>query len=235
MKRNYPMIALLLIAGAAGAGSYFATVNAQQSDPPPPPPHHERGDVDGPRHDRFDHDGDRPRTRGDRDRRDGDDRGRRDNHMRRFLNLSDEQVKQVREADPKFRDDMRTIVQNLRTQRAKLAELMRSDESSDDQIMAQLDQVIEADAKLERRATEHLLKIRPHLDEDQRRRLMRLAAMRLHGGPPWRGRLDRKDDRPRHPDRRDRDHDDRRGDKDDARRAPHEGDRQSPPDDAARD
>ena len=183
-QRNWFMIMVLLIAGAAGIGAFFATGHFQQ--PPPPPP------AETPRH-RFSADESRrfgqgpggPGGRGENTAR-----GLDDNHLRRFLNLDDQQAEKVRTADPEFRDDMMSIFQSMRQARSQFIEVLQNEEATDEQILTRLDDVLALNARMERRIVDHLLRIRPHLDAEQARRLMRLTAMHIRsagmgrGGPP---------------------------------------------------
>jgi hypothetical protein len=177
-QRNGFMILVLLIAGAAGVGAFFATGRMQ---PPPPAPENSQH--------RFNPEGRHMGPGPGAGRRDDDGaRGLDEMHLRRFLNLDDEQVEKVRAADPEFRSDMAAVFEAMRAARGQFVEVLQNEDATDEQILARLDEVLALNARMERRVVDHLLRIRPHMDEDQSRRLMRLTAMHIRGAAFSRGR-----------------------------------------------
>lgn len=185
--RNWFMIFVLLIAGAAGVGAFFATGRMQA--PPPPPQDNSPHRFDAKSH-RF---GQGPGARGGPGGGSGEGRGEEDvrgldeMHLRRFLNLDDEQVQKVRAADPEFRPDMVATFKSMHEARNRLVEVLQNEDSTDEQILTRLDEVLALNARMERRIVDHLLRIRPHLDPDQSRRLMRLCAMHIRSAAMGRG------------------------------------------------
>jgi len=103
-------------------------------------------------------------------------------HLRRFLGLSEEQVEQVREADPTFHQNMRTLHRNVKIEQLKLANLVESDEASEKKLKAQFDALGDAQRAVHDRVAEHVLAIRPHLTSEQRNQFLRLLARHLRGG-----------------------------------------------------
>jgi len=96
--------------------------------------------------------------------------------LAKYLNLSGPQARAVRQADPDFPAEAERLDAALKDERRRLAELLEATPLQDDAVLAQLEKVIASHNALERRATEHILAIRPHLSTDQQKRLMRLVA-----------------------------------------------------------
>ena len=107
----------------------------------------------------------------------------RPGRVARWLGLTAEQAKALRQADPTFDTEAAELRTQLTGRRKTFAQLLENDESSDQQLLQQLDKVIETQSRLERRVTQHLLKVRRLLTPQQRRRLLGLAAsgVRRHG------------------------------------------------------
>jgi len=103
-----------------------------------------------------------------------------------WLRVSDSQRQSILAADPTFEAEARALQSEVKAQRAKLAEALTSADATDEQILAQIERVNEAEHALERRVTSYLLKVRHHLTAEQRVRLMNLAAERVC--EPGRGR-----------------------------------------------
>jgi len=107
--------------------------------------------------------------------------------LARWLGLTGEQMRLVHMADPSFVEEAGRLRGQLVEQRREFARLLESDETSDEQLLEQLDRIVDTQAALERRAVDHLLKIRRFLTPEQRRRLFHLAARGVRGhGPPSR-------------------------------------------------
>jgi len=108
--------------------------------------------------------------------------------LQRWLGLSEERARLVREADATFPDEAAELSEKLDAARHRLAELLEDPGASDDQIMVQVERVITAHDALERRVARHVLAIRPHLSAEQQKRLMGLCAhgVRRCCGRPWR-------------------------------------------------
>lgn len=100
----------------------------------------------------------------------------------RWLDLTEEQSRLVREADPTFSTEAGAMSETLSGQRRRLADFLEESSSSDAQILAQVERVISAHDDLERRVARHLLAIRPHLSIDQQKLLLGLCARRIRQG-----------------------------------------------------
>lgn len=104
------------------------------------------------------------------------------------LNLSEQDWSRIRAFDPTFADESGTLTQALAADRATLADLLEDPASRDEAILAQVEKVIVSHDQLERRVTQHLLKIRQHLTASQQKQLMGLASESVRqGGYRWRG------------------------------------------------
>jgi len=114
--------------------------------------------------------------------------------MGRWLGLDRDRARRVRRTDPGFHDDMADLKSQLANERDTLASLLEDTESSDQAVLSQVEKVVEAQGRIERRVVDHLLKIRKHLSPDQRRKLFDLVARRVRrqgrgpGGPMAPGR-----------------------------------------------
>jgi len=96
--------------------------------------------------------------------------------LERYLELSGRQARAVRRADPDFPAEAARLHAALKAERLRLAELLEDPTSQNKAVLAQLEKVLASHSALARRATEHILAIRPHLSADQQKRLMALAA-----------------------------------------------------------
>jgi hypothetical protein len=104
------------------------------------------------------------------------------------LNMSEREWNRATACDPAFRDEARTLAQTLDDERAALADLLDQPGATDEQVRAQVERVIVAHNALERRAAEHLLKVREQLSPSQQKQLMGLVSETVrHAGPRWRG------------------------------------------------
>ncbi|MFQ5496140.1 MAG: Spy/CpxP family protein refolding chaperone [Phycisphaerae bacterium] len=94
----------------------------------------------------------------------------------RWLELTAQQQRSVEQADASFAQDGRVLTGELRAERETLAGLLMKPDVSDDVIRAQLERVIDREVTLERRVSEFVLRIRRHLNPEQRLKLMELVA-----------------------------------------------------------
>jgi Spy/CpxP family protein refolding chaperone len=124
----------------------------------------------------------------------------RQERMRQWLGLTDEQADAVRRADPDFMQEVLLLKLQASRQRRALAEAFRDDTKAETEILALVDAVTETQAALQRRVVEHMLRVREHLTPEQRRRMFHMAAEGLSGtargprGPRHDGRPARPDD-----------------------------------------
>ena len=100
----------------------------------------------------------------------------KDPHLNSLLNLTSEQIAAIDQADPDFDADAADLSNALDDAKTRLAEVLESDDATDEQIRKQFESTIEAHNALKRRVAEHILKIRTHLEPEQRSRLMGLCA-----------------------------------------------------------
>jgi hypothetical protein len=106
----------------------------------------------------------------------------------RWLSLPAPQAKEVQNADPDFATQSRALVEDLRQQRGKLATLVQDPNVADGAVLEQLDRVLSADAALQKRLTNYILKVRGHLTAGQREQLMTLYAQGMRGAGRGMGR-----------------------------------------------
>ncbi len=111
-----------------------------------------------------------------------------------WLGLSREQQRRVEAADPTFPDDSSRLRAELDAARESLARLLATDSASDEEIRRAVEKTIDVHTRLERRATQHLLRVRSILTPEQRRRLLDVSAEHVrqgrgygYGGPPGGG------------------------------------------------
>lgn len=104
------------------------------------------------------------------------------------LAISEQDWSRACAMDPSFPDESRRMKESVEAAREKLAELLDDTTASDEAILSQVETVILLHDQLERRVTQHLLKIRHQLTSDQQRKLMGLASESVRqGGHRWRG------------------------------------------------
>ena len=104
------------------------------------------------------------------------------------LNISTQDWSRARALDPTFPSESAAMSDALAKDRAQLADLLDNSTASDEAILAQVEKVIASHDQMERRAAQHLLKIRHQLSADQQKQLMGLASETVRqGGMRWRG------------------------------------------------
>ncbi|HUW82624.1 MAG TPA: hypothetical protein VMZ31_07465 [Phycisphaerae bacterium] len=156
MTRHMMIVAALAL--GAGAGSFLAT-RAVQPAAAGPQQQTEPADVQAP------------------------GRGR---SLARWLELSPERQQAVEQADPDFSAESAELRQTLVDERIRLAALLENLDTPDEPILEQVERVIEAHDKLERRIARHVLAIRPHLTPAQQRELMSVCAGCVRQAVGWR-------------------------------------------------
>lgn len=95
--------------------------------------------------------------------------------LARRLRLSEEQVKVLQEKDPDFETDSVHLRDALLAERAKLLSIFENDESSDDELLKQIQRLISTHSRIERRIAEHVLVLRPYLGVEQQKWLIGLC------------------------------------------------------------
>ncbi len=164
MKRILNVLLFLSLTLAA------ASAQNNSSTPPPPPPH---GGMD-----HF-HMGMGPGPMGD---------WWKNSDIAQQLNLTDQQKEQLQHIFSSHRASFMDLRNNLRTEDSKLKDLVNQDQPQDDQVLAQVDQVAAARAKLDREFATVTLAFRKVLTPEQWKQLQSLTAQRMmrfrefHGG-----------------------------------------------------
>ena len=97
------------------------------------------------------------------------------NRLARRLRLDEEQVKVLQEMDPDFEADSVHLRDALMAERAKLLSVFEDFESSDDELLQQIDTLVSTHSRIERRIAEHVLVLRPHLTVEQQKWLIGLC------------------------------------------------------------
>lgn len=102
------------------------------------------------------------------------------------LRLTDEQIRLGRQQDPNFEADVASLRDTLLNERAKLLATFESPTATNDDLLAQLDKLIVAHSRIERRVAAHVLALRPYLSPDQQKWLIGLCRrdQDLSSAPP---------------------------------------------------
>lgn len=102
-----------------------------------------------------------------------------------WLKASDAQRAELRGHDAGFAGDLKTLREDLATKRAGLAAVLENADALPQTVRARLDEVLTAQAAVERRVADYLLSVRSHLTADQRRQLFGLCAEGVRQGRGW--------------------------------------------------
>ena len=105
----------------------------------------------------------------------------RQSAMRNWLAFTDEQDNIIRQTDPDFDAEAAALSRAFIAERQQLARLLEASLSSDEQITAQVEKVIEANHALVKRVVTHILAIRKHLSPQQQQQFMRLCSDIISG------------------------------------------------------
>lgn len=92
------------------------------------------------------------------------------------LNLTDEQIKITQEQDPNFESDLVQLRNTLLTERAALLQMFEGAQTNNEQLLEQIDKMISAHSRIERRIARHLLVLRKHLNAEQQKWLIGLCG-----------------------------------------------------------
>ena len=101
--------------------------------------------------------------------------------MRNWLAFTNEQDKAIRQSDPDFDTEAAELSLAFIVERQQLARLLDASGSTDEQITAQVESVIEANHALIRRVVTYILAIRKHLSPQQQQRFMHLCGNIIQG------------------------------------------------------
>ena len=129
-----------------------------------------------------------------------------DNPLARWLRLSEAQAAKVEQADPDYTRDVRQLERLVQIERLKLATLVETSETTDEELKAQFEKLAQAHLAIHRRTAKFVIAIRPHLNDQQRSRFLHLLGRQLrgggggHGSGPGMGHDGPPDGRPGRPD-----------------------------------
>jgi Spy/CpxP family protein refolding chaperone len=101
--------------------------------------------------------------------------------MRKWLAFTDEQDDAIRQSDPDFNTEAAELSLAFIAERQQLARILDAPASSDMQVTAQVERVIEANHALIKRVVAHILAVREHLSPQQQQQLMRLCSNIIRG------------------------------------------------------
>ncbi len=94
------------------------------------------------------------------------------------LALTDDQLNHLAEKDPSYEQDLESLKQEVFAVRDTLGQAMGDDSVSDDQLLEQLDDMLAAHGRLDRRVAEHAVIMRDELTIGQQKMLIGLSGRR---------------------------------------------------------
>lgn len=97
------------------------------------------------------------------------------NRLTNRLRLTQEQVTEIQQADPSFASDSGTLYDELTNERQKLLSVFENPQSSDTELLEQLENLILAHGGVERKIAEHVLVLRSFLTVEQQKWLIGLC------------------------------------------------------------
>ena len=97
------------------------------------------------------------------------------NRLTNRLRLTQEQVTEIQQADPNFAIDSGTLYEELMSERQKLLSVFENPQSSDTELLEQIENLILTHSKVERTIAEHVLVLRSFLTIDQQKWLIGLC------------------------------------------------------------
>jgi len=101
---------------------------------------------------------------------------------RRWLDLSNQQCRNIRKEDPNFRQEAQALSQTLQEARQAMATLVANAQSSDEALAGQAQVVLDAHHALMRRSMRHLMVMREFADVSQGVRLNALCSNAMRCG-----------------------------------------------------
>jgi len=102
--------------------------------------------------------------------------------LTQWLETSTTQESTLAAADPKFSEEAGKLAQLVRQERQKLLNVLADSKSTSEQINSQVDQVLAAEAALQRRVTQYVIAARSVLSIAQQQRLLGLYGQGMGGG-----------------------------------------------------
>ena len=125
----------------------------------------------------------RGRGNGRRPGRYGTGQGRGQGRRRRYLGglsrqieFTSEQIQAIQQLDPEFETKSNEFAKAASNEHEQLALLLNTPSANDNVILQQLEKLLEAQARLERLTSQHVLLIRSHLSPEQQKILVGLSA-----------------------------------------------------------
>ncbi len=91
------------------------------------------------------------------------------------LSLTSEQVTEIQKADPNFESEALSLNDDLVSKREKLLSIFQNPQSSDSDLLEQIDSLISTHSKIERILAEHVIVLRPYLTNEQQKWLIGLG------------------------------------------------------------
>jgi Spy/CpxP family protein refolding chaperone len=101
---------------------------------------------------------------------------------RRWLDLSNQQCRNIRKEDPNFRQEAQALSQTLQAARQTMATLVANTQTSDEALAGQAQVVLDAHHALMRRSMRHLMVMREFADVSQGVRLNTLCSNAMRCG-----------------------------------------------------
>jgi hypothetical protein len=84
----------------------------------------------------------------------------------------------IREKDPNFETDLARMRNTLSAERSELLNAFENDQTSNEQLLVQINKLVSTHSRIERRIARHLLVLRPHLSAEQQKWLIGLCRHR---------------------------------------------------------
>ena len=97
------------------------------------------------------------------------------NRLRNRLRLTQEQVTQIQQADPNFATESTILYEELTNERQNLLSVFENPQSSDNELLQQIDNLISIHGAVERKIAEHVLVLRSFLTIEQQKWLIGLC------------------------------------------------------------
>lgn len=94
----------------------------------------------------------------------------------KWLGLGTEEAAAIEAVDPQFSEDLLKLRGEVDDARAALIALFAKPDVTDDELRAQIDAVIDANNRVERRVADYLVSVRRYLTPAQQRKLFNLCA-----------------------------------------------------------
>lgn len=98
------------------------------------------------------------------------------------MGLRDPQREELAKLRAPFNEQMRPLRSQLQAKRHRLMRLLLTNPTAQDSIKILLNQIAEDQTQLDRSTVEHLIKLRPHLDERQWRLMVEALDREKHSG-----------------------------------------------------